>query len=104
MCGRLSQYRGIHDFVAALSIPNALLNYADDQPFERYNATPTTQLALFHQEGEYLRADMVRWGRRPHWAKDRAAPINARVEKVAHGPFLQSHLATPGDHCDRQLV
>ena len=26
MCGRLSQYRGIHDFVAALSLPNALLN------------------------------------------------------------------------------
>ncbi|WP_420893089.1 hypothetical protein, partial [Pseudomonas lactis] len=22
MCGRLSQYRGIHDFVAALSMPN----------------------------------------------------------------------------------
>lgn len=26
-----------------------------------------------------------RW--RPHWIKDRAAPINARVEKVVHGPF-----------------
>lgn len=24
MCGRLSQYSGIHDFVAALSMPNAL--------------------------------------------------------------------------------
>lgn len=48
MCGRISQYRGIHDFVAALSIPNALFNYASDQPFERYNAAPTTQLALFH--------------------------------------------------------
>jgi putative SOS response-associated peptidase YedK len=90
MCGRLSQYRGIHDFVAALSIPNALLNYAGDQPFERYNAAPTTQLALFHRDGEYLRADMVRWGWRPHWAKDRAAPINARVEKVAHGPFFKA--------------
>ncbi|MHC8300409.1 SOS response-associated peptidase family protein [Pseudomonas sp. ZS1P83] len=74
MCGRLSQYRGIHDFVAALSIPNALINYAGDQPFERYNAAPTTQLALFHQEGQFLRADMVRWGWLPHWAKDRAAP------------------------------
>lgn len=51
MCGRLSQYRGIHDFVAALSIPHALLNYVGDQPFERYNA---------------------------------------RVEKVAHGPFFRA--------------
>ncbi|MBV7515587.1 SOS response-associated peptidase family protein [Pseudomonas sp. PDM25] len=90
MCGRLSQYRGIHDFVAALSIPNALINYAGDKPFEHYNAAPTTQLALFHQEGQFLRADMVRWGWRPHWAKDRIAPINARVEKVAHGPFFKA--------------
>lgn len=90
MCGRLSQYRGIHDFVSALSIPNALINYAGDQPFEHYNAAPSTQLALFHQEGQFLRADMVRWGWRPHWAKDRTTPINARVEKVAHSPFFKS--------------
>jgi hypothetical protein len=32
----------------------------------------------------------VRWGWRPHWAKDRSAPINARVEKVAHGPFFRA--------------
>jgi putative SOS response-associated peptidase YedK len=90
MCGRLSQYHGIHDFVAALSIPNALINYAGDQPLACYNAAPTTQLALFHRDGEYLRADRVRWGWRPHWAKDRVAPINARVEKVAHGPFFKA--------------
>jgi putative SOS response-associated peptidase YedK len=90
MCGRLSQYHGIHDFVAALSMPNPLVNNAGDHPFERYNAAPTTQLAIFHQEGEYLHADMVRWGWRPHWAKDRARPINARVEKVAHGPFFRA--------------
>lgn len=89
MCGRLSQYRGIHDFVAALSMPNALINYAGDQPFELYNAAPTAQLALFHQEGQFLRADMVRWGWRPQWATDRAAPIHARVERVAHNPFFR---------------
>ena len=90
MCGRLTQYRGIHDFVEALAFPNPLINNTREQPFERYNAAPSTQLALFHQEGELLRADMVRWGWRPHWAKDRAAPINARVEKVAHGPFFRA--------------
>jgi putative SOS response-associated peptidase YedK len=88
MCGRLSQYRGIHDFVAALSIPNALINYAGDQPLERYNVAPSAQLALLHQEGQFLRVDMVRWGWRPHWAKDRA-PINARVEKIAHNPLFR---------------
>lgn len=90
MCGRLSQYRGIHDFVAALSMPNALANSVGDHPIERYNVAPTTQVALLHLQGEVLHADPVRWGWRPHWAKDRAAPINARVEKVAHGPFFRA--------------
>jgi putative SOS response-associated peptidase YedK len=41
-------------------------------------------------QGDLLHADPVHWGWRPHWAKDRAAPINARVEKVAHGPFFRA--------------
>ena len=90
MCGRLTQYRGIHDFVAALSMPNPLVNTTGELPFERYNVAPTTQVALLHMEGDTLRADRVRWGWRPFWAKDRAAPINARVEKVAHGPFFRN--------------
>ena len=90
MCGRLSQYRGIHDFVAALSMPNPMVNNAGDLPFVRYNVAPTTPVALLHMEGETLRADRVRWGWRPHWAKDHATPINARVEKVAHSPFFRN--------------
>jgi putative SOS response-associated peptidase YedK len=90
MCGRLSQYRGIHDFVAALSIPNALINYAGDQPFEFYNAAPPAQLALFHQEGQFLQADMVRWGWRPHWAMDRSASTSTRVDRVVHNPLFRS--------------
>lgn len=90
MCGRLSQYSGIHDFVAVLSMPNALANSVGEAPLERYNVAPTTQVALLHQQDETLHADLVRWGWRPHWAKDRAAPINARVEKVAHGPFFRT--------------
>ncbi|QEN47123.1 SOS response-associated peptidase [Pseudomonas protegens] len=89
MCGRLSQYRGIHDFVAALGMPGALINNVGDQPLGRYNAAPTMQLALFHIADDTLHADTVRWGWRPHWATARAAPINARVEKVAHGPFFR---------------
>jgi hypothetical protein len=34
MCGRFSQYLGIQDFVAKLSIPNALINEAGNQPFD----------------------------------------------------------------------
>lgn len=60
MCGRLSQYRGIHDFVAALSMPNALANSVGDAQLERYNVAPTTQVALLHLQGETLHADLVR--------------------------------------------
>ncbi|UVJ41997.1 SOS response-associated peptidase family protein [Pseudomonas sp. LS1212] len=90
MCGRLSQYRGIHDFVEALSMPNALANAVGEQPLERYNAAPSTPLALLHLADNILHADLVRWGWRPHWAGDRAPPINARVEKVAHGAFFRA--------------
>ena len=57
MCGRLSQYRGIHDFVAALSMPNALANSVGDQPIERYNVAPSTAVALLHLQGDLLHAD-----------------------------------------------
>ncbi len=50
MCGRLSQYSGIHDFVAALSMPNALVNSVGYPPLERYNAVPSTQLSIFQHE------------------------------------------------------
>lgn len=92
MCGRLAQYRGggRHDFVAGLNMPNALVNSVGDLPVERYNIAPTTQVALHHLQGHLLHADMVRWGWRPNWAKERAAPINARIEKVAHGRFFRA--------------
>jgi putative SOS response-associated peptidase YedK len=90
MCGRLTQYRGIHDFVAVLSIPDALINHVGDAPLNRYNAAPTTTLAVLHQHEQRVYADNLRWGWRPHWAKDRPPPINARVEKVAHGPFFRA--------------
>lgn len=90
MCGRLSQYRGIHDFVAVLSMPGAMVNNVGDQPLGCYNAAPTMQLALLHIANDALHADAVLWGWRPHWATDRAAPINARVEKVANGRFFRA--------------
>ena len=89
MCGRLSQYRGIHDFVATLSMPNALVNTAGDEALAHYNVAPTTQVALLHLEGETLHADRVRWGWQPHWSREHSIPVNARVEKVAHGPFFR---------------
>ena len=69
MCGRLTQYRGIHDFVAALSMPNAWVDNAGDQA--RYNVAPSTPVALLHLEQDVLHADRVRGGFLP---RDLAAP------------------------------
>ena len=71
-------------------MPNALVNTVGDQPIEHYNVAPTDQVALFHQEGEVLHADLVRWGWRPHWATDKPPSINTRVEKVMHGPYFHA--------------
>jgi putative SOS response-associated peptidase YedK len=86
MCGRLSQYSGIHDFIAALSMPNALANSMCELPLERYNVAPSSRAALLHLQGDLLHA--ARW--RPYWVTGRAAPINARVEKIAHSPFFRT--------------
>lgn len=90
MCGRLTQYRGIHDFVEVLSMPEVWRNNVGDQALQRYNVAPTTPVAVLRFDEGGPRADLVRWGWRPHWATDRAAPINARVEKVANGPFFRA--------------
>lgn len=89
MCGRLSQYTGLHEFVDALSMPNVLVNLVGEQP-ERYNVAPSTQVTTLRLEGDALVAQPIRWGWRPFWARDRAAPINARAEKVAHGRFFSA--------------
>ncbi|MCV9917830.1 SOS response-associated peptidase [Pseudomonas sp. BT-42-2] len=101
MCGRLTQYRGIHDFVETLSLPESWHNNVGDQALERYNVAPSTPVAVLRMGEAGLRADLLKWGWRPHWATDRAPPINARVEKVAHGPFFRaiwpSRAITPVD-------
>ncbi|MGU1669231.1 SOS response-associated peptidase [Pseudomonas aeruginosa] len=89
MCGRLSQYTGLHEFVDALSMPAMLVNLVGEQP-EHYNVAPSTQVTTLRLEGDALVAQAIRWGWRPFWARDRAAPINARAEKVAHGRFFSA--------------
>ncbi|ROQ83687.1 hypothetical protein EC837_0542 [Pseudomonas protegens] len=58
----------LHDFVATLSMPEALINKVGDQPLGRYKAAPTMQLALCLITADTSHVDAVRW--RPHWATD----------------------------------
>ncbi|MER0768892.1 SOS response-associated peptidase family protein [Pseudomonas aeruginosa] len=89
MCGRLSQYTGLHEFVDTLSMPAMLVNLVGEQP-QRYNVAPSTAVTTLRLEGDALVAQPIRWGWRPFWARDRAAPINARAEKVATSRFYSS--------------
>jgi hypothetical protein len=66
MSGRFFQHSGIHDFVAARSIPNTLPNSAGDLPLERYNVVTPTQVALLDAQSDLLHADLVRWRWPPH--------------------------------------
>lgn len=70
-------------------MPNALVNLVGEQP-ERYNVAPSTAVTTLRLEGNALVAQAIRWGWRPFWARDRAAPINARAEKVATSRFYSS--------------
>ncbi|MBH4149109.1 SOS response-associated peptidase, partial [Pseudomonas aeruginosa] len=83
MCGRVAQYQGAREY-AQLMADWPFLDLTDGEPLERYNVAPSTQVAILRLVGEDLVAQLVRWGWRPFWAQDRAAPINARAEKVAH--------------------
>lgn len=87
MCGRVAQFMSWAEIYHLLNI-HSLPPGAPLEP--RYNVAPTTQVQVVLPLEDKERVAPVRWGWRPHWAQDRAAPINARAEKVAHGPFFRS--------------
>ncbi|AOE60409.1 hypothetical protein AXG94_00980 [Pseudomonas corrugata] len=65
---------GIHDFVAGSVMWSG--TFVDTlAPPERYSAAPSQLLALFHQEGDDLYAELVRCGWKSYRAKDREAPM-----------------------------
>lgn len=89
MCGRIAQYRYIENYCDVLGLDGKLLSSIENKPLAKYNAAPTTLVALLHLEDDTLHADLVRWEWKPHWATNRAMP-NGRVEKVAHSPYYRA--------------
>ena len=86
MCGRF-----------ALKLPPAALkDYFDlDEAPDygpRYNIAPSTPILAIRQAEGVRRADPLRWGLIPHWAKDEKigySTINARAETVAAKPAFR---------------
>lgn len=90
MCGRLSQYRGLHKFAATLNVSPEEARRFSDQPLARYNVAPSSLVALFHIEDDGLHVEQIRWGWAPHWAKGKPPTINARVEGVGSSNYFRS--------------
>lgn len=85
MCGRIAQYRAPRDFTHTMNLHLKL----SAEPLERYNVAPTTNVHVLHEVEGHVQGSMVPWGWKPHWAKGRAGPINARLETVASKPFFR---------------
>lgn len=85
MCGRIVQYRAPRDFTHTLNLHLQL----SAEPIGRYNVAPTTGVHVIHEVEGQVQDSVIPWGWRPHWAKGRAGPINARLETVATKPFFR---------------
>lgn len=89
MCGRYSLIADIQDLVRQFEF--------DGSGFEKlpsYNVAPTQQ-ALTVTNGEGRRAEYMRWGLIPSWAKDASIGsrmINARSETVSQKPSFRNAL------------
>ena len=93
MCGRFSLTSNLDDLQARFDFEARDLVYGP-----RYNVAPTQSvLAVVNDEGNRgrNRAEMMRWGLIPFWAKDPSIGnrmINARAETVAQKPAFRNAL------------
>ena len=82
MCARYTLATPIEDILQGRFEP--LLHQIDHQP--RYNVAPTQQVLTILNDGGDRRAETMRWGLVPFWAKDLkigSRMINARSETLA---------------------
>ena len=64
-----------------------------EAPFPRYNIAPTQDVLAVRNDGDGNRADMMRWGLVPSWAKDPkigSRMINARAETLSERPSFRA--------------
>jgi putative SOS response-associated peptidase YedK len=89
MCGRYTLQTDVYSLVERFAFRAADLAYAP-----RYNIAPSQQVLALINDGEN-RAEFLRWGLIPSWAKEAAIGnrmINARAETVAEKPSFRRAL------------
>ena len=99
MCGRfvLVDWYGVEQ---RFDLPEADLRQISERyseigesPYPRYNIAPTQEILAIRNDGVGNRAEMMRWGLVPSWAKDPkigSRMINARAETLSERPSFRS--------------
>lgn len=99
MCGRfvLVDWYGVEQ---RFDLPEADLRHISERysemgesPYPRYNIAPTQEVLAVRNDGDGNRAEMMRWGLVPSWAKDQKIGnrmINARSETLSERPSFRA--------------
>lgn len=87
MCGRIAHFRSEEKYLKWLKSQVPVAGPVDDQPIERYNVAPQTNVSVLHQDADGLRFSTMRWGYAPLWAADKPPSINARLETAARSKY-----------------
>lgn len=90
MCGRFTQYQAQVRYLERLHYQAPLAFEPSDQPTDRYNVAPTTQVQVLHRDEDGLRMAALAWGYAPHWARGqgkRPPAINARLETAVTSKY-----------------
>ncbi len=99
MCGRfvLVDWYGVEQrfHLPEADLRNISGHYSEsgDAPAPRYNIAPTQDVLVVRNDGSQNRAEMMRWGLVPSWAKDPkigSRMINARSETLAEKPSFRT--------------
>ena len=88
MCGRFTLTQDPDAFDERFSFTGPDLGWVAS-----YNIAPTQQVVTVTSEGEQNRAQLMRWGLVPFWAKDPSIGsrmINARAETLAEKPSFRT--------------
>jgi len=90
VCGRFTNTRSDSDAIQQKLAARLGIDLpADDRPFGRFNISPTQEILSVVEDADGRRAELMRWGLVPRWAKDLKVGykmINARAETLDERP------------------
>jgi putative SOS response-associated peptidase YedK len=103
VCGRFTNTQRRSDEIQQkLAAKLGVEQLEDDRGYERFNISPTQEVLAVVEEQEGRRAELLRWGLVPRWAKDVKVGykmINARAETVGERPAYRGLVRQSKHRC-----